>query len=61
MSAGWKAVMTEIGKRLLQIVMAVVAEEVVRRSFKAAYLDNEPVIYEKPRLMRTSITPPKEN
>ena len=60
MTEGWRVVVAEIGKRLLQIVMAVMAEEVIRRSIKAAYLDDETIIFEKPRLARSTIKPSQE-
>jgi hypothetical protein len=55
MSEGWKEVASEIGKRLLQVMVVVMAEEIVRRSFKSAYLDDDTVVYEKPRLKKATV------
>ena len=52
MSSGWKIVLSEIGKRILQIAVVVIAEETVRRGFTSAFTDNENVIYEKPKMKK---------
>jgi len=55
MFSGWKIVFAEIGRRLLQIVVVVIAEETVRRGFTAAFTDNENVHYEKPRPKKATV------
>jgi hypothetical protein len=58
MSEGWRVVLAEIGKRIFQIVMAVVVEEVVRRSFDTAFTNSDNTIkYEKPRLKQVTMNP----
>jgi len=55
MSSGWKIVLAEIGKRILQIAVVVIAEETVRRGFTSAFTDNENVHYEKPRPKKATV------
>jgi hypothetical protein len=58
MSGGWRVIFAEIGKRLFQIVMAVVVEEVVRRNFETAFSSTDNTIkYEKPRLKQVTLIP----
>jgi len=49
MSKGWKVVMAEIGKRLLQVIAVVIAEEVIRRSLTTAFADADIIRNEKPK------------
>lgn len=51
-------IFAEIGKRIFQIVMAVVVEEVVRRNFETAFSSTDNTIkYEKPRLKQVTLIP----
>lgn len=47
MSEGWKVVVVQIGKRLLQVIAVVIAEEIIRRSLTTAFKDNDIIYYEK--------------
>jgi uncharacterized membrane protein YgcG len=47
MSKGWKVVVAEVGKRLLQVIAVVIAEEIIRRSLTTAFKDNDIIYYEK--------------